>query len=148
MSEEEDSDECDNYEGPFDFALLGIVKKPCKDDIKHTSSQEDAKGPQSSPEEERASKDEDHTSTSAKKRTRRTVKPKAKGSKPTAAAAAASSGCQECPHCQKEFKKPSALVVHLRSHNGEKPFHCETCDKGFSAKSGLYVDLLFYVIRY
>jgi hypothetical protein len=27
----------DEDEGPFDFALLGIVEKPCKDDITRTS---------------------------------------------------------------------------------------------------------------
>jgi hypothetical protein len=58
---EEDSD-IDDDEGPFDFAMLGIVELPHKDDIKRTSSQEDhqsaAEGIESSEEEESSSEKE------------------------------------------------------------------------------------------
>jgi hypothetical protein len=139
--EEIDSDQ---DEGPFDFALLGIVEKPCKDDIKHKYSQEDpqsaAEGLESSSEEECSSEEEYHAAASAKKRVRRTVKPKAKGRRKQPAAAA-SSGEHTCPHCQKKCISNSELQRHVRVHTGEKPFLCDQCEKGFGKKSNLYVDL-------
>ncbi|OQV17221.1 putative B-cell lymphoma/leukemia 11A [Hypsibius exemplaris] len=35
---------------------------------------------------------------------------------------------RQCPHCHKEFRFHSNLVVHIRSHTGEKPFKCSQCN--------------------
>jgi uncharacterized Zn-finger protein len=141
MSAEESGSEEEKDEAPFDFALLGIVEKPCKEDIKKISSpQED---PQSAAEglssEEESSSEEEERPVSSKKRIRRTVKPKAKGRKKPVAAAA-SSNHDTCPHCQKKFTKTSSLVIHVRSHTGEKAFVCDDCEKGFARKWNLYVE--------
>ncbi|XP_019343267.1 zinc finger protein 3-like isoform X1 [Alligator mississippiensis] len=42
-----------------------------------------------------------------------------------------------CPECQKSFSCPSLLVLHRRSHNGEKPHLCTKCGKDFSCLSTL-----------
>jgi uncharacterized Zn-finger protein len=131
--------------------LIGIVEKPCKDDIKQISSQEDhqsaAEGQASSSEDESSSEEEVFAAISAKKRIRRTVKPKAKGRKQPAAAASSSN--HECPHCHKKCPVPSKLEIHVRSHTGEKPFQCDNCGKRFSDRSNLYVNLfkLLFLFR-
>ena len=37
----------------------------------------------------------------------------------------------------REFKKPSDLVRHVRTHTKEKPFKCEVCSRAFAVKSTL-----------
>uniref|UniRef100_UPI00358F8E70 zinc finger protein 236 isoform X2 n=1 Tax=Myxine glutinosa TaxID=7769 RepID=UPI00358F8E70 len=42
-----------------------------------------------------------------------------------------------CPYCNKEFKKPSDLVRHIRIHTHEKPYKCTMCFRTFAVKSTL-----------
>ncbi|KAF4531402.1 hypothetical protein B566_EDAN009643 [Ephemera danica] len=43
----------------------------------------------------------------------------------------------QCIYCTKEFKKPSDLIRHMRTHTNEKPYSCEICHRSFAVKSTL-----------
>ncbi|KAL4786749.1 hypothetical protein BJX76DRAFT_354925 [Aspergillus varians] len=40
-----------------------------------------------------------------------------------------------CPTCNKFFQRRTILYDHLRSHNGDRPFKCTECGKGFARDS-------------
>jgi len=42
-----------------------------------------------------------------------------------------------CLTCGKSFRSERHFVEHSRTHTGEKPFQCETCNRSFSTCSGL-----------
>ncbi|XP_036616355.1 zinc finger protein 664-like [Trichosurus vulpecula] len=42
-----------------------------------------------------------------------------------------------CAECDKSFKSNTALIIHERSHTGERPFKCPECGKGFPSKGDL-----------
>ncbi|MBN3273407.1 BC11B protein, partial [Polyodon spathula] len=44
---------------------------------------------------------------------------------------------KSCEFCGKTFKSLSNLVVHRRSHTGEKPYHCPFCDHACTQSSKL-----------
>jgi len=47
------------------------------------------------------------------------------------------SGGVKCPDCDMIFLKRSAMVVHRRTHTGDKPYVCETCGKKFARGNNL-----------
>ncbi|KAM8788773.1 zinc finger and SCAN domain-containing protein 5A-like [Rhynchonycteris naso] len=45
----------------------------------------------------------------------------------------------ECSDCRKIFHCKSQLIIHQRSHTGERPFQCKSCHKSFIQSSDLRV---------
>nr|XP_028605802.1 gastrula zinc finger protein XlCGF57.1-like isoform X1 [Podarcis muralis] len=43
----------------------------------------------------------------------------------------------ECPECGKSFLSNVAMVIHIRTHTGERPFKCHLCPKGFPSRGDL-----------
>ncbi|KAK3908337.1 Zinc finger protein Xfin, partial [Frankliniella fusca] len=42
-----------------------------------------------------------------------------------------------CKYCGKQFSRKSRLIVHTRTHTGEKPFKCDRCSARFIRKAHL-----------
>ena len=47
-----------------------------------------------------------------------------------------------CTLCGKVFKESRALIIHIRSHTGERPYPCSFCQKAFSYQGNLTQHML------
>lgn len=47
-------------------------------------------------------------------------------------------GGHACPHCGKVFLSNANLIIHIRIHTGERPYHCDDCNVSFTNSSHLY----------
>ncbi|KAL0108250.1 hypothetical protein PUN28_015061 [Cardiocondyla obscurior] len=43
----------------------------------------------------------------------------------------------QCPHCEKMFKNSSTLKQHVRIHEDQRQYRCDTCGVGFNRRDGL-----------
>jgi len=48
--------------------------------------------------------------------------------------------CQ-CEICFKEFGHKSNLFIHMRTHNGERPYKCNQCEKCFTHSGNLAIHM-------
>ena len=48
---------------------------------------------------------------------------------------------RECDVCEKVFRSPSALAIHMRTHTKEKPYECDVCEMRFSDASNFKVHM-------
>lgn len=44
---------------------------------------------------------------------------------------------KRCPLCEKTFPSRASMLIHSRTHTGERPYICKICSKGFNVKSNL-----------
>ncbi|XP_063982465.1 uncharacterized protein LOC135165267 [Diachasmimorpha longicaudata] len=47
----------------------------------------------------------------------------------------------QCPHCDKMFKNTSTLKQHVRIHEDQRQYRCDTCGVGFNRRDGLRLHL-------
>ena len=54
-----------------------------------------------------------------------------------------------CDDCGKKLPSKSKLIMHQRTHTGEKPFKCEHCECYFSRKSNIkrHINAVHYCIK-
>ena len=48
---------------------------------------------------------------------------------------------QPCVECGKIFPNNAKMIIHMRSHTGEKPYGCELCKKRFQQKGDLKIHM-------
>ncbi|EHO9284818.1 C2H2-type zinc finger protein [Salmonella enterica] len=46
-----------------------------------------------------------------------------------------------CSRCSRTFTSPSALVRHMRTHTGERPYVCRACGQAFQTSGNLTVHM-------
>ncbi|EJD73308.1 hypothetical protein LOAG_19270, partial [Loa loa] len=46
-----------------------------------------------------------------------------------------------CEICGKIFARSDGMIIHMRTHTGERPYICEICDKSFIQSSALVIHM-------
>jgi len=60
------------------------------------------------------------------------------GQRKTSTKTITTAGRHVCKFCGRACAKPSVLQKHIRTHTGERPYPCPSCDLHFKTKSNLY----------